>query len=74
MPAEEAISQDEISNDNNSTGETKTTCPSNEIGPIPDEKDEMKTEKNDPPKSTSSKMFLNASDWFMRSYLSYTAP
>ena len=71
MPAEEAISQDEISNDNDSTGETKTTCPSNEIGPIPDEKDEMKTEKNDPTKSTSSKIFLNSSEWFMLSYLSY---
>ena len=54
------ISPDDTSIDNNSTGATETTCPSNEIGPIPDEKDEMKTEKNDPPKSTSSKIFLDS--------------
>ena len=44
-------------NDINTRGTAETSCPSNDIGSIPDEKDEMKTEKTDPPKSTSSKMF-----------------
>ena len=44
-------------NDINTRGTAETSCPSNDIGSIPDEKDEMKKEKTDPPKSTSSKMF-----------------